>query len=787
MRVAQKSRKCDACDASGVELQPGTGYYVGEFFCKSCWRGWETTDDDKTHVATTLAESDLVEHAASDQPVAAADVRTESTCSSCGLTMVCRRCPWGRNAHLGEYTRRSLCDICWERWDSDVLVGTVHAMDDLEHVESQREPLRRGRWVAFLLSLQHRADRRRRVGELLRPHQWLLEELHWVGAVNGRSLAIERLVPALLGNTHSEASKNNVGRFAHLANTGLVLNHDWLHMTPGAVGCALSHKAIWEWLVSSGCDGKASMGIGCSTPAWALVLEDDLIWVDPDLRHRLENVVEQLPRGWHICYVGWHGNKVLQLAADFDAAELSPPVRLERWRGFPDPMGTFAYLVSREGAEKLLVEGVVFPLDYQLDAQLNYAFASGGVRAYRCADAGCLFFSAPCQFVDSDVQACWSADHMPALRAYKEAFVRRTRDLDDACVEELAVSMKFSADAAFATLLESAGLQPPRRCVAYAFLDPGDQPSRDGTVAELKVSFEALLLHGQSSISAVLVWYGSDTVFAAAVMRIVTGVFPRCALLFQGPYSDALEAEWPGSGVYGCLAPTLAKFLVLLPLLALCVDELLVVSPSTLFIGDVGRLFSSASGDGTELVATALGRSGSCGSEASLSKSSDDGVAAHDGSFRTVDVDRAPSEDVVRAIFEEVRENPRASYVGLEDARLPPPHDTRCILYRGRSWARVATWVKELLRIFLRIGQSMGAAPPLDILAAIVLEKTGAPLSSGRELGTASSAVHASVAARCVLGLAGVRMALFAEDVAPHQFVALAAGRQQEVEWVSCD
>ena len=157
-------------------------------------------------------------------------------------------------------------------------------------------------------------------------------------------------------------------------------------------------------------------------------------------------------------------------------------------RGLREPMGTFGYLLSVEGARRLLQEGTIFPLHYQLDVrrgddmvanphrtqisqfeffefflslietigkqfyieqfeprvsqstvsfppsqdvQLNCAYADGLVSAHRCGDECCLFHSAPCQFVDSDVQACWSADHTPQLRGCKEAFHRRVQELDD--------------------------------------------------------------------------------------------------------------------------------------------------------------------------------------------------------------------------------------------------------------------------------------------------------------------------------------------------------------------
>lgn len=34
--------------------------------------------------------------------------------------------------------------------------------------------------------------------------------------------------------------------------TSIWWNYDWLHMTPGAVGCALSHRAIWQNLLHEG-------------------------------------------------------------------------------------------------------------------------------------------------------------------------------------------------------------------------------------------------------------------------------------------------------------------------------------------------------------------------------------------------------------------------------------------------------------------------------------------------------------------------------------------------------
>lgn len=152
-----------------------------------------------------------------------------------------------------------------------------------------------GNWAAFLISLEHRQDRRRRVAVLLEPHTWLREKLCCLKAVRGLDLAIEKLVPSLLGNVHSDSTKREESRFVPLQDSGLMWNNDWLHMTPGAVGCALSHRAAWKLLLdlASSCPEE---------PQWAMVLEDDLLWVAPDLERRLQAVVQQLPKGWHVCW-----------------------------------------------------------------------------------------------------------------------------------------------------------------------------------------------------------------------------------------------------------------------------------------------------------------------------------------------------------------------------------------------------------------------------------------------------------------------------------------------------
>ncbi|CAJ1331536.1 unnamed protein product [Effrenium voratum] len=526
-------------------------------------------------------------------------------------------------------------------------------------------------WRAVVVSLDARIDRRKRTCALLAPHRNIWANLSYWPALNGQELGSERLVPQWLGNTHS--SEPALPRFERLRGSEIWWNHDWLHLTPGSVGCALSHRAVWETLARSG-------------EEWWLVLEDDLLWVASDLERCLEQVLSQLPDGWHLCYLGWHGPGVAQLAlGDEGILEVKHP-RLEELR-LPRPaelrpLGTFAYLLSRAGAARLLQPGAVFPLQRQLDAQLLEL--RGQLRAFRCLEGSCLFYSAPCQLLDSDVQACWSADHDLGLREMKRGLLRRKEALDklaqttaSGCAERAKVCAPETSEAA-----ASARLAAPRLCCACV-------------VVEGVGSVEAAtrLVRAATSVvphtAVLLVWYGEEPGACMAALA-ACGLAPGCAL-FRGPLEEALEAACPGSGCLSSAAA--ANFLALPALLGLCTEDLLVI------------------GEGSELWAHVSNTRRS----AVLAR------AAH----------RTFLEDSLDSAFQELRGNPEASYVGLEDTRLAPAFDPQTLLYRSRAWARLATWVREMLRISLRL---MAGGLPAEVCVA--------------------------AAARCIVGLSGLELEL---------------------------
>lgn len=124
--------------------------------------------------------------------------------------------------------------------------------------------------------------------------------------------------------------------------------------TTGAIGCALSHLALWESAFNS---GKVTT-----------VAEDDAIF-HPDFQSLAPAVLESLPAGWDIVLWGWNFDSILlfdlvpgvlsclsqfdqnQLRASLSAyrsAAVAPRAyRLKR------AFGTVCYSVSPEGAGRL--------------------------------------------------------------------------------------------------------------------------------------------------------------------------------------------------------------------------------------------------------------------------------------------------------------------------------------------------------------------------------------------------------------------------------------------------
>jgi GR25 family glycosyltransferase involved in LPS biosynthesis len=193
------------------------------------------------------------------------------------------------------------------------------------------------------INLARRADRWRRLAARLRRRGIVAERFL---AIDGRRLA-EDAVPASL-------------LVREFDTTGAARHSSWLEggrrrsLSAGEVGCALSHVALWDDLLVRGF-------------ASALVLEDDVDFARGFVA-RLGELVARLPRRWDLVYLGF--------------VPSTAPAR--PWRpGLTRPIyhfGTFAYLISRRGARRLLAD---LPVDEPIDTFLAARF---GRLEVRCAE-----------------------------------------------------------------------------------------------------------------------------------------------------------------------------------------------------------------------------------------------------------------------------------------------------------------------------------------------------------------------------------------------------------------
>ena len=154
------------------------------------------------------------------------------------------------------------------------------------------------------------------------------------------------------------------------------------HMTPGEVGCAMSHIKLWKLLLESQ-ESNATM----------LILEDDAIFyskkkVNPRYANRrnlgftdaLSSVYKILPSDWDILYLGFSDRGERKYIQNHTDERLSVDVRIFRPEyGFH----THAYVVTKSAASTLLSN---LPVNGPLDVWLadNEWF---GLNIYCCVVA----------------------------------------------------------------------------------------------------------------------------------------------------------------------------------------------------------------------------------------------------------------------------------------------------------------------------------------------------------------------------------------------------------------
>lgn len=126
---------------------------------------------------------------------------------------------------------------------------------------------------------------------------------------------------------------------------------------PGAIGASLSHFKAWQQLLDS------------QAPA-IIVFEDDAP-IPADFKSRLAQVLRELPPGWDLVQ--------FQLTVwDHGITGCKPIPGQEPWQICDALMGAYAYMISREGAQKMLAKA--YPIELHVDAYMAYMSKMGHIR-----------------------------------------------------------------------------------------------------------------------------------------------------------------------------------------------------------------------------------------------------------------------------------------------------------------------------------------------------------------------------------------------------------------------
>ena len=113
----------------------------------------------------------------------------------------------------------------------------------------------------------------------------------------------------------------------------------YTHLTLGAIGCAMSHRAIYQKIINDDINS-------------CLILEDD-ITIDDKFNEKIKYIENQILNSeYDLYFLGYHPTSHCDL-------------NQER---FNKVYGLFGYIVTKKGAKKLLD---LFPITYQIDTEIS--------------------------------------------------------------------------------------------------------------------------------------------------------------------------------------------------------------------------------------------------------------------------------------------------------------------------------------------------------------------------------------------------------------------------------
>jgi len=190
----------------------------------------------------------------------------------------------------------------------------------------------------YYINLDHRTDRR----EYFLKNFCKEIKAERISAVYGEELKIENLNENIITLEGKEDSINKEKPI-------------YPFLTKGAIGCALSHKNIWEKILKEKYERT-------------LILEDDINIVE-NFKQKLYLILEKYNE-FDIHYLGHH--HVSGGAYKIDSQEILRRPKII--------YGTFGYVVNNKAAEELLK---IFPITHQIDYEMRRAYKNLKVAVIR--------------------------------------------------------------------------------------------------------------------------------------------------------------------------------------------------------------------------------------------------------------------------------------------------------------------------------------------------------------------------------------------------------------------
>lgn len=193
----------------------------------------------------------------------------------------------------------------------------------------------------FYINLDRRPDRDANIKEQLKKTN-LLQIAERVSAIDGPKLDLQ-MVKSIITPKGVINAQNMNGGFG-------------VPLTRGAIGCAMSHRAIWIQIRDDPMLNSA------------LILEDD-IEMNDDFVSKFNTYKKYVPLNYDIIYLGYHLASIDSSLENVNAIF----VKLKK------VYGTFGYIVTKQGAEKLLK---MFPISEQVDTEMFKCFHKFGINTY---------------------------------------------------------------------------------------------------------------------------------------------------------------------------------------------------------------------------------------------------------------------------------------------------------------------------------------------------------------------------------------------------------------------